>query len=222
MYDEPVGKSSASQTHPELAPRRLLSAYACGAFPMPDAGQPHRMLWYSPDPRAALPLDERFHVTRRLRRTIRSGQFVCTIDRAFRAVMLGCADRQEGSWITEDFLAAYGLLHELGFAHSVEAWETGQGPGRGEPAGGIYGVALGGAFFAESMFHRLTDAGKVALARLVEHIRGRGFRLLDVQWATPHLCSFGAYEMPREEYLSLLAEALAARVTFTGELGDSV
>jgi len=181
---------------------------------MPDGDDESRMLWYSPDPRGLLPLDERFHVSRRLGRTIRSGRFVCTIDRAFQVVMRLCADRPEGSWITGDFLAAYGLLHELGVAHSVEAWAGDAPPGTGQPVGGIYGLALGGAFFAESMFHRARDAGKVALAHLVEHLRGRGFRLLDVQWLTGHLRSFGGYELPRQEYLSALAGALAAGVSF--------
>jgi leucyl/phenylalanyl-tRNA--protein transferase len=238
---------------PELRPRALLNAYACGAFPMPDPDDEREILWFSPDRRGLLPLDERFHVSRRLAATIRQGRFACTIDRAFSRVMRACAaKRADGTWITRDFMAAYRRLHQLGYAHSVEAWvEPGGGgaadksndalrqaerPDATEPArratktysaqagsngrkvlaGGLYGVSIGGAFFAESMFHRVTDAGKVALVFLVEHLRKQGFVLCDVQWTTPNLERFGAFEMPREEYLSLLAEAIAARGTFAG------
>ena len=206
-------------TLPDLSPRRLLAAYAAGAFPMPDPDRAGRVLWFSPDPRGLLPLDGRFHVPRRLGRTIRQGKCQCTTDRAFGAVMRSCADRPEGTWITDDFLAAYGRLHALGFAHSVEAWPAEQTPpARGEsmaePAGGVYGVALGGAFFAESMFHTRRDAGKVALVYLVEHLRRRGFILCEVQWLTPHLEQFGAFQVPAIDYLGMLAEALAAPVTF--------
>jgi leucyl/phenylalanyl-tRNA--protein transferase len=194
----------------ELSPRALVAAYASGAFPMPDPEDARRLLWFCPDPRGLLPLDERFHVPRRLGRTLRQGRFVCTADEAFGAVMRACAERKEGTWITPDFLAAYGRLHELGIAHSVEAWESGK-VGQGPPAGGVYGLALGAAFFAESMFHRVTDAGKAALVHLVERLRRSGFRLCDVQWLTPHLQRFGAYEVPRDEYLSLLTSALAAK-----------
>jgi leucyl/phenylalanyl-tRNA--protein transferase len=184
---------------------------------MPDPDAPGRILWFSPDPRGVLPLDERFHVPRRLRRTIRQGRFACTINRAFGLVMRRCAERREGTWITEDFLTAYGALHGLGLAHSVEVWAGSGVPEAGAPGecvGGVYGVALGGAFFAESMFHRARDAGNVALVHLVEHLRRRGFVLCDVQWLTRHLERFGARELPRVEYLRLLAEALARRATF--------
>jgi len=204
-----------SSIRPELRPRTLIAAYASGAFPMPDPEDGSRMLWFSPDPRGLLPLDERFHVPRRLQRTIRQGRFVLTIDRAFEAVMRGCAQRKEGTWITRDFIEAYGRLHQLGLAHSVEAWEPDAVGTPAPPAGGVYGVALGGAFFAESMFHRRTDAGKVALVGLIQHLRRRGFVLCDVQWLTRHLHQFGAYAVPRAEYLSLLSQALAARVHFT-------
>jgi len=199
---------------PDLSPRRLAAAYASGAFPMPDPDDESEILWFSPDPRALLPLDERFHVTRRLGRTIRQGRFACTLDRAFPAVMAGCADRAEGTWISADFLAAYTRLHELGIVHSVEAWPAGRVGGPEAPAGGVYGVALAGAFFAESMFHRVTDAGKVALVHLVEHLRGRGFVLCDVQWLTPNLQRLGAFEIPRSEYLAMLAEALGKKTGF--------
>ncbi len=227
---------------PDLEPAALLTAYASGAFPMPTPDDESDILWYSPDPRALLPLDGRFHVPRRLRQVIRQGRFECTVDRAFPAVMRGCGRREEGTWITAGFLAAYGRLHELGFAHSVEAWPAGGDMGvspmaddaamdgksnalaAGEtpvsrtpvsrPVGGVYGVALGGAFFAESMYPRDTDAGKVALVALVEHLRGRGFVLCDVQWLTPHLETFGACELSRAEYLSLLATALGSGASF--------
>ncbi len=176
---------------------------------MPDPDDESQVLWFSPDPRGLLPLDDRFHVSRRLGQKIRQGRFTYTIDRAFGEVMCGCGGRDEGDWINDDFRAAYGLLHALGLAHSAEAWTEGA-----ELAGGVYGVALGGAFFAESMFHRVCDAGKAALAHLIDHLRARGFVLCDVQWLTPHLATLGAFEIPRAEYLSLLATALGSGATF--------
>ena len=200
---------------PELSPPRLVAAYASGAFPMPDADDESQILWFSPDPRALMPLDERFHLPRRMARKLRQGRLECTVDTAFAEVMTACADRAEGSWISEQFLAAYTRLHELGIAHSIEAWSAGRVGAPGGLAGGVYGVALGGAFFAESMFHRVTDAGKTALVHLVERLRERGFILCDVQWLTPNLQRFGAFEISRDDYLSLLATALAAGVRFT-------
>jgi leucyl/phenylalanyl-tRNA--protein transferase len=164
--------------------------------------------WYSPDPRGVLPLD-RFHAPRRLLRLVRSRRFETSRDRAFRDVMEACAaDREEGTWINGEILDSYGALHERGLAHSVEVWEG------GELVGGLYGVSLGGAFFGESMFHRVSDASKVALWALVEHLRGRQFRLLDIQWLTPFLASCGAVEAPRDQYLAALAEALATDTRF--------
>ena len=156
-----------------------------------------------------MPLDQRFHVSRRLARTIRAGTFACTVDACFGAVMDLCAkDRlPDGTWISPEMKVAYGRLHEAGLAHSVEVWPAGQ-VGPGMPAGGLYGVTLGGAFFAESMFHRVTDAGKVAVVHLVERLRERGFLFCDVQWTTDNLRRFGAYDVPRDEYLDLLARAL--------------
>jgi len=191
---------------------------------MPDPEARRRMLWFSPDPRGLLPLDDRFHVPRRLRRTIRQGRFACTLDTAFEAVMRCCADREEGTWITDEFVSAYGRLHELGLAHSVEVWpaeefsnanaDADARPPAG-PAGGVYGVAVGGAFFAESTFHRLPDAGNVAIVHLIEHLRRQGFGLCDIQWLTPHFQrKFGAFQVPRAEYLSLLSQAIARRVRF--------
>lgn len=188
----------------------LVSAYSSGWFPMALDGGDIR--WYSPDPRGIISL-ERFHVPSRLARVIRTGRFQVEVDRSFHAVIRACAetDRRDddpGTWIDEEILASYVELHRLGLAHSVETWQDGQ------LVGGLYGVALGGAFFGESMFHRATDASKVALAALVERLRARDFRLLDVQWVTPHLEQFGAIEIRRSEYLQRLADALAAPARF--------
>jgi leucyl/phenylalanyl-tRNA---protein transferase len=185
---------------------QLLEAYATGFFPMSDGG---RIRWYSPNPRGILPLD-RFHAPRRLARVVRGGRFEIRVDTAFRAVIEACAaDREEGSWISAEIVESYCALHQAGLAHSVEAWHE------GKLAGGLYGVALGGAFFGESMFHKVTDASKVALAALVGRLRERGFALLDIQWVTPHLETFGAIEIPRRRYLMLLGEALRLQATFT-------
>lgn len=188
----------------QLSPQKLLTAYANGIFPMVEQG---RLWWFRPDPRGLLPLDERLHVSRRLGRKIRSGRFVCTVDRRFEQVMRGCADRSEGTWISPEMILAYCRLHEMGFAHSVETWPA-DAAGEGPPIGGLYGVALGGAFFAESMFHAVTDAGKVALVHTVNRLRNGGFVLCDVQWATDNLRRWGAYEVSGEEYLRRLARAL--------------
>jgi leucyl/phenylalanyl-tRNA--protein transferase len=184
----------------------LVAAYQAGYFPMGmDDGE---IGWFSPDPRGILPLDA-FHVSRRLARVLRSGRFTVTTDRAFRRVMESCAaDRDEGTWINDEILDVYGQLHARRLAHSVEVWLD------GDLVGGLYGVCLGGAFFGESMFHRVTDASKVALASLVEHLRKREFLLLDTQWTTPFLETFGAQEIPREEYLARLETALGASCRF--------
>ena len=187
-----------------LTPEVLVSAYAHGIFPMDVDGQ---VEWFSPDPRAILPLDG-FHASKNLARCYRSGRFEIQINTRFEQVMLACGDREEGTWISDEILEAYVRLHELGLAHSVETWQD------GELAGGLYGVALGGAFFGESMFHRRTDASKVALMALVERMRNRGFTLLDVQFTTPHLTQFGIVEIPRKEYLDRLAAALGVDATF--------
>jgi leucyl/phenylalanyl-tRNA--protein transferase len=189
-----------------LSPSLLVAAYQAGYFPMAmDDGE---IRWYSPDPRGVLPLD-RFHAPRRLLRTVRSRRFEISVDRAFRDVMEACAaDREDGTWINEEILASYGALHEQGLAHSVEIWA-----GR-ELAGGLYGVCLGGAFFGESMFHRVSDASKMALWALVERLRGRGFGLLDIQWLTPFLASCGAVEIPRLQYLEALGAALDVDARF--------
>jgi leucyl/phenylalanyl-tRNA--protein transferase len=188
----------------------LVSAYASGWFPMAvDGGE---IRWFSPDPRGIIPLDA-FHVPRRLARVVRQGLFRIEIDTAFEHVIRACAEAERdrddpGTWISEEIVESYVALHRRGLAHSVEAW-------RGDRlAGGLYGVALRGAFFGESMFHRETDASKVALVALVERLRNRGYRLLDTQWVTDHLEQFGAVEIPRKEYLSRLEAALAVEVTF--------
>lgn len=194
-----------------LAPPVLLGAYVEGIFPMVQDGQ---LYWFSPDPRGLLPLDERFHVSRSLARTIRRGTYRCTVNRAFHEVLLACARRHapEQVWISPEIELAYTRLHELGWAHSIEAWPA--DASTDTPVGGLYGVAIGGAFFAESMFHTATDAGKVALAHCVRHLVSRGFVLMDIQWTTDNLERFGAYELPREKYLSLLREAVAMDTRF--------
>jgi len=185
-----------------LDPETLLAAYSQGVFPMADRDGTIR--WYSADPRGILPL-EGFHVPRTLRGVVRSGKFEIRINTDFEGVMRGCREaRAQGTWISGDLIAAYVRLHELGFAHSVEAWRE------GELAGGLYGVSLGAAFFGESMFHRRTDASKVALVHLVGRLRQRGFELLDTQATTDHLRRFGCVEIPAQEYLSLLRRAIGA------------
>ncbi len=183
----------------------LLEAYRRGLFPMalPDGS----IRWFSPDPRGILPLD-RFHVPRRLERVIRQARFDVRVDCAFHDVIRACADVDE-TWISPVIVEVYGELHRLGVAHSVEAWREGQ------LVGGLYGVSLGGAFFGESMFHRVADASKVALQALVERLRRRGYGLLDVQWVTPHLSTFGAIEVSRREYLQLLRDSLRLQRHFT-------
>jgi leucyl/phenylalanyl-tRNA---protein transferase len=160
-----------------------------------------KILWFSPEKRGLIPLDERFHVPHGLRKALRKGRFEVRWDTAFREVMLGCADRDE-TWIDTGIVESYCELHRLGFAHSVECWDA-EGL-----QGGLYGVAIGRAFFGESMFSRKTDASKVALVHLIERLREHGFLLLDTQWLTPHLATFGGYEVPREDYLRMLAKAV--------------
>jgi leucyl/phenylalanyl-tRNA--protein transferase len=163
--------------------------------------------WYSPDPRGIIPLDT-FHLSSRLARTLRRGSFDVRVDTAFHATIRACADRGE-TWITPLIMASYERLFELGYAHSVETWRD------DVLVGGLYGVSLGGAFFGESMFHIATDASKVALCALVERLRLRGYRLLDVQWTTDHLVQFGAVDVPRPDYLELLAGALVEGCSFS-------
>lgn len=189
----------------DLRPARLLTAYRRGIFPWYDEGDP--ILWWSPDPRAVFPLDQ-FHVPRRLQRNLRQARFTTTIDRDFAGVIRGCADREEGTWIVPEMIAAYEELHRLGHAHSLEVWQG------DELAGGVYGVAIGGFFAGESMFTRVRDASKVALVRLVERLRARGFQVFDTQCLTEHTAKFGAVEIPRKEYLRRLRQALKCRGSF--------
>ena len=182
----------------DLSVPRLLLAYRSGIFPW--TVKP--ITWWSPNPRAIFELDQ-FHIPRSLARTLRRNVFEITFNRAFRRVMEGCADpRRPGGWISPEFIAAYTLLHEQGHAHSLECWQN------GELAGGIYGVAIGGFFAGESMFHRASDASKVALAHLVARLRERGFTLFDTQMLTETTEQLGAVEIPRDEYLARLAQAV--------------
>ena len=189
-----------------LDPAILVKAYQQGIFPMGmDDGQ---IGWFSPNPRGVLPLDG-FHLPSRLARVVRSARFTVRIDAGFENVMRACATRRDdGTWINEEILESYVTLHRLGLAHSVETWQE------DKLVGGLYGVHLGGAFFGESMFHRVRDASKVALVFLVDRLQRRGFRLLDTQWVTPHLEQFGAMEIPRKEYLKRLKAAIAVECAF--------
>lgn len=193
-----------SRTRPEavapeiIPPEILLNAYAQGAFPM---AEKDGIVWVSPHVRGLIPLDGRFHIPHGLKKKLRKNPFEIRVDTAFREVMLGCASRAS-TWIDPVILESYCNLHALGYAHSVECWD---GDGL---QGGLYGVAMGKAFFGESMFSRKTDASKVALVALVEMLRDRGFVLLDTQWMTAHLRTFGGCEMRRAEYLELLARAI--------------
>lgn len=199
-----------------LAPDWLLDAYRHGIFPWP-VWDDEPMAWWSLDPRAILELDG-LRISRRLRRRLRSGSFRATCDRDFTGVLRGCstaAGRQGNTWLTPAMIDAYTQLHHLGHAHSVEVWQEDQ------LVGGTYGVAIGGFFAAESMFYRVRDASKVALAHLVAHLRARGYRLLDIQQWTPHTGRLGAVEIPRFDYLRRLAAAVPLPVTFGNSLaGD--
>jgi leucyl/phenylalanyl-tRNA--protein transferase len=188
-----------------LDPQTLLTAYSRGAFPMGD--KDGRIRWYTADPRGMLPLDH-FHVPRTLRQLVKKspeeGGFEVRINQDFPAVMRGCMEaRADGTWINDDLIAAYTQLHRLGFAHSVECYRN------AELAGGLYGVSLGAAFFGESMFHRVTDASKVALVHLVNRLVQRDFELLDTQAVTRHLSRFGCVEIPAADYLVKLRGAIA-------------
>jgi leucyl/phenylalanyl-tRNA--protein transferase len=190
----------------------LLQGYATGIFPMADSRDASELFWVEPRNRAIIPL-EQFHVSRSLRRTLRSGQFVVTHDRDFGAVITACADREE-TWINAELEQAMLALHGSGHAHSIEVWNA-QGEGA-ELVGGLYGVKLGRAFFGESMFSRRTDASKVALAWLVARLKAGGFTLLDCQFMTEHLASMGAVSVPRETYVALLSVALGGGAAVGG------
>jgi leucyl/phenylalanyl-tRNA--protein transferase len=183
-----------------LDPRLLLQGYATGIFPMADSREADELFWVEPRNRAIIPLDK-FHISRSLKRTLRSGRFAVTRDRAFAEVIAACADREE-TWINAELEQAMIALHGSGNAHSIEVWAD------GDLAGGLYGVKLGRAFFGESMFSRKTDASKVALAWLVARLKAGNFTLLDCQFMTEHLASLGAVTVTRETYVTLLAAAL--------------
>ncbi|HEX3599931.1 MAG TPA: leucyl/phenylalanyl-tRNA--protein transferase [Lacipirellulaceae bacterium] len=223
-----------------LTPEWLLDAYRHGIFPWP-MWENDPIAWWSPDPRAVIELDG-LHVSRRLQRRLRSGKFRVTSDRDFAGIIHGCAtagDRQDGTWLLPQMISAYREMHRLGHAHSIEVWSSlplpsGEGRGKGEAprypdpnslpkgegmrlVGGTYGIAIGGLFAAESMFHHVTDASKVAVAHLVAHLRNRGYELLDIQQWTPHTGTLGAVAIPRRAFLERLARAVNQPITF-GEL----
>ena len=190
-----------------LTPQKVIFGYTQGLFPM---GQGNRIYWYDPEPRAILPFDQ-WHIPRRLAQTSRLNPYTIRYNTAFRRVMERCAEPTEQrptSWITPPLLRTYTQLHQLGFAHSVEAWQNDQ------LVGGLYGVAIGGFFAGESMFSRATDASKLCLVALVARLQAKGFSLLDTQYTTPHLAQFGVVEISRQEYKKRLEAALALSVRF--------
>lgn len=191
-------------------PDILLRAYACGLFPMAESRDSDELFWIDPERRGILPLDA-FHIPRRLARTVRQERFEVAVDRDFHAVMQACAapgEGRDGTWINDEILELYDQLHAVGAAHSVECRRE------GELVGGLYGVNLAGAFFGESMFHRVRDASKVALVHLVARLRAGGYTLLDTQFLTAHLARFGTREIDRRTYRRHLARALAAKADF--------
>jgi leucyl/phenylalanyl-tRNA--protein transferase len=190
---------------PILTPELLLAAYRHGYFPMPHP-ETEEIVWFNPDPRAIIPLDG-FHCSRSLRRSLRRSNFHVTINKDFSGVLAGCAERPE-TWINAEITEAYERLHQHGDAHSLEVWQN------DELVGGTYGVAIGAAFFAESKFHRVTDASKAALYYLVEHLRAKGFSLLEVQFLTPHLRTLGAIQIPARDYEQRLQHAVRQSVCF--------
>ena len=197
----------------DLTPALLLRAYAAGIFPMAESAEDPELFWVDPERRGVLPLDG-FHLPRRLKRTLRHGGFEVVCDQEFAAVVAGCAEptsERPKTWINGEIAKLYVALHRQGYAHSVEARLN------GELVGGLYGVTLGAAFFGESMFSRVTDASKVALAHLVARLRLGGFQLLDTQFTTAHLERFGVTEISRAAYRRRLDRALAARAYFPGE-----
>ena len=196
----------------EITPEVLLKAYACGIFPMAESAEDPALYWIEPEKRGIIPLDT-FHVPARLARTVRSERFSIAINRDFHGVLDGCAEPAPGrsrTWINARIRTLYCKLYDIGHCHSVEAYEN------GKLAGGLYGVCLGRAFFGESMFHRARDASKVALVHLVARLKASGFALLDTQFVTSHLSTFGAVEVPQRHYHKLLEAALVGEADFTG------
>ncbi|HEY5477931.1 MAG TPA: leucyl/phenylalanyl-tRNA--protein transferase [Tepidiformaceae bacterium] len=198
LYSDPSGLVA---TGGDFAPETIIEAYRRGIFPWPHPDG--ERLWFSPEPRAIIPVGA-LHVSRRLARTLQSGRFRVTMNAAFERVIRACADREEGTWVTSSIIDAYCQLHELGWAQSFEVWTS-----DGGLAGGLYGVRIGGLFGAESMFHTVTDASKVAMVALMEEAERTSIQLVDVQVANSHTASMGAVEIPRAEYLRRLAEAIA-------------
>lgn len=182
----------------KIPPQVLLGAYTEGVFPMAEDGE---IYWFSPTERGIIPLDDRFHIPKGLKRSLKKRSFEVRWNTAFRETMAGCAAREE-TWIDEAITESYCELHDLGFAHSVECWDN------DGLQGGLYGIKIGNAFFGESMFSRKTDASKIALVKLVDWLRGEKVVLLDTQWMTEHLKQFGGYEVERAEYQTMLKDAL--------------
>jgi leucyl/phenylalanyl-tRNA--protein transferase len=192
--------------HPDITPELLLRAYSIGLFPMADSADDPELFWVEPDVRGVIPLD-RFHVSRSLAKTVRKSPFDIRYNTAFEDVIAACAQAapdRPSTWINSKIRSLYATLHRMGHAHSVEAWED------GVLVGGLYGVSLGAAFFGESMFSRRTDASKICLVHLVERMKTGGFRLLDTQFTTEHLRTFGAIDVPKANYEDMLANALAS------------
>ncbi|MCG6203510.1 leucyl/phenylalanyl-tRNA--protein transferase [Rhodopseudomonas sp. HC1] len=202
--------ASRDSANAEITPEMLLRAYACGIFPMAESIDDPTLFWVEPEMRGIIPLGG-LRVPSRLARTVRSDAFTVTVDRAFKAVIDGCAEPQPGredTWINRRIRELYIGLHDIGHCHSVEVWQN------DDLVGGLYGVSLGRAFFGESMFHRARDASKVALVHLVARLLAGGYELLDTQFVTEHLRSFGAIEVPRQRYRSLLDDALGSIAAF--------
>lgn len=190
-----------------ITPELVLQAYCAGIFPMAAGRHSDDIGWYDPQRRGILPIDA-LHVSKKLRRTIRQQPYQMTFDRAFEDVMRGCADARPETWINDEIIGLYTALHKSGHAHSVEAWHE------GKLVGGVYGIAINGAFFGESMFSTATDASKIALVYLVAHLWKQGFELLDTQFVNEHLKQFGVQEISRAEYHKRLKKALAKDVSF--------
>lgn len=202
--------ATRDSTSSEITPEVLLRAYACGIFPMAESADDPSLFWVEPEQRGIIPLDK-FHIASRLARTVRADAFTVTVDRAFKAVIAGCAEPQaqrDDTWINPRIRDLYIGLYELGHCHSVEVWDG------DDLVGGLYGVSLGAAFFGESMFHRARDASKVALVHLVARLLAGGYVLLDTQFVTAHLKTFGALEIPRTTYLARLDAALKRDADF--------
>ena len=187
-----------------LSPQLLLQAYSSGSFPMADPEEDDQIYWHTPVMRGIIPLDERFRVSKNLRRLYKQQRFSIYINRNFETVIRKCQNlRSQDTWISDEIVEAYIGLHEQGFAHSFEAYKEGQ------LVGGLYGVSIGKAFFGESMFHTVTDASKICLVYLVDFLRDHDFKLLDTQYLNPHIEQFGAYEIPHKEYMKVLKDAIS-------------